>query len=115
MEVDREARMIAFSAITAVSTRIRLGPPIDEDVKPTLVDYLLDLLDDENDMVRDAAIAGVIYAELVADPVVRARVERIPAEANSAQLARMVAEHLAHYDRIQKLRAEGKWHEMKRK
>jgi len=96
---DVELQMIHGDALATVSERFTIDGPMDDEARAILTKLLTDQLAHPLWSGRLLAISCVVQSGLVADPAIRAKVERLTTDANSDVAANAVRQ-LAHYDRL---------------
>lgn len=101
---EQERMMKFWLATGVVSEALRRGKPIPDILKGVLISNL----DHPHWRIRQGAVQDVCYARLVADPDIRTKIESMFSDEND-QVATNAYLQLEHYDRIEALRAEGKW------
>ncbi len=102
--IDRQGSATA-SAAEKLRRSVRLTP----EVRVALAEMLLDQLGRDNPKIRMGAVSSVVYARLVVDPAVRSRLERMSETETDRGVADNIRRQLAHFDTVERLRAEGKY------
>lgn len=107
---DQEPLLRYSFTESVIAERLRRNEPIEPEARRMLVMAMTDALEDPYYKIRLIAISSVCYARLVKDPEVRAKVEAMFNDPEP-YVALGAREGLAHFDEIERLRAEGKWKE----
>jgi len=96
--------------LSIVAERLRRNEPIEPEARRILVMAMTDALEDPYHRIRASAASSVCYARLVKDPDVRAMIKAL-FDDPEPYVAENARNQLAHFDEIERLRAEGKWDE----
>ena len=107
---DQEPILYFMDTMDILAERLRRNEPIEPEARRMLVTALTDALEDPYHRIRISAISSVCYARLVKDPAIREMVEAMFDDPDEG-VAMNARRQLAHFDKIERLRAEGKWHE----
>lgn len=97
---DIEQQTVYNMAVATIAERFTLDGPMDDDARALLRQTLLDELKNPMWGARVMATSSVVDSGLVADPKVRALVERLASDPNPA-VSDNARRQLAHYDRVQ--------------
>jgi|GEM_PF-5438327 len=107
---DQESYMYFEFTMAVIGERLRQNEPIEPEARRKLVLSITDALADPYARIRNSAISSLCYSRLVKDPAIRAKVVAMFNDP-VGYIAQGARNGLDYFDEIERLRAEGKWHE----
>ena len=107
---DQEPILYYMDTKSVVAERLRRNEPIEPEARRMLVLALTDALEDPYYRIRIGAASAICDSRLVKDPAIREMVEAMFNDPDEG-VAMNARRQLAHFDKIERLRAEGKWNE----